>query len=86
MGIQETHTKGCGIIVCAMGSKSEVWEEMEGGVIWCGVYDKSKGRGKEGCAFYVSYSMGRHKGTWMKGVQDSVGSWGGRNSEACIYP
>ena len=35
MGIQETHTEGCGVI----GSESEVWEWMEGrrsGVVWNG--------------------------------------------------
>ena len=40
MGIQETHTIGFGV----MGSESEVWEGMEGRVVWCGVDDKSKGR------------------------------------------
>ena len=50
MGIQETHTKGCGVMDCAMGSESEVWEGMEGGVMWCGVDDKSKG-GKRNCVY-----------------------------------
>ena len=54
MGIQETHTKGCGVMDCAMGSESEVWEGMEGGVMWCGVDEKSKERGKEGCALQMS--------------------------------
>ena len=33
---------------------SEVLEEMEGGVVWWGVDEKSKGRGKEGCELLVS--------------------------------
>ena len=27
-----------------MRSENEVWEAMEGGVVWCGVNEKSKGR------------------------------------------
>ena len=33
------------------------------------------------CTPNVSYVMGRHKDTQMKGVQDNVGSWEGRTSE-----
>ena len=36
------------------GNESEVWEGMEGGVVWCGVDTESKGRGKEGCAPIMS--------------------------------
>ena len=33
MGIQETQTKGCGVMDCMMGSESEVWEGMQG-MVW----------------------------------------------------
>ena len=60
-----------------MWSESGVWEVMEGGVEWCGVDDKSKGRDGKGkgrvCTSNVSYGMGRHRGTWMERIQDSVG-------------
>ena len=85
IGVQETHIKGCGVIDCMMGSESEVWEGMEGRVVLCGVDVKSKGIGKEGYALLMSSEdMGRHRDTWMEGVQDSVGRWKGRNSEICM--
>ena len=33
MRVQEIHIKGCGVIDCTLGSESEVWESMEGGVV-----------------------------------------------------
>ena len=50
VGLQETHMKGCGV----GGNDCELWEGMEGGVVWCGVDEKSKGRGREGCALLMS--------------------------------
>ena len=44
IAVQGTHTKGYGMTECAMGSENEVWEGMEGVVVWCGVDDKSRGR------------------------------------------
>ena len=44
--MQETHIIGCEGMECIMGSESEVWKEMEGGMVWCGVDAESKGRGK----------------------------------------
>ncbi len=35
---------------CLGANECEIWEGMEGGVVWCGVDEKSRGRGKEGCA------------------------------------
>ena len=45
MGIQETHTKGCGVLDCVMRCENEVWEEMERRMVWCEVEEKNKGRG-----------------------------------------
>ena len=42
MGVQKTHVKGYEMINYMMGSESEVWEEMEGGAVWCGGVKKSK--------------------------------------------
>ena len=53
MEIQETSTKGCGVMDCTLGSDREVWEGMEGRMVWCVVDDNSKGRGKEGSAFLM---------------------------------
>ena len=39
---------------CMEGSECEIWERMGGGVVWCGVDEKSRGRGKEGCALHIS--------------------------------
>ena len=57
MRIQEAHTKESGGIDCMIESESEVWEGMEGGMVWCGVDDKSKGRVKEGCALLMSHRV-----------------------------
>ena len=54
MGIQVTHTKGCGVMDCAMRSESEVLEGMKRGLVWCGVDNKSKKRGEEGCVLLIS--------------------------------
>ncbi len=54
MRVQETHIKGCGVVECLRGSECEVWEDMEGGVVWCGVDERRKGRGKEECALLIS--------------------------------
>ena len=40
----------CGVVECMEGNEFEIWEGMEG-VVWCGVGEKSRCRGKEGCAF-----------------------------------
>ena len=65
IGIQETLINGCGVIGCMVGNESEVWEGMEGGVVWCGVDEKGKGREKEGCVCTpnVSEDMTKHAGT-----------------------
>ena len=36
---------------------SELWEEMEGGVVWCGVDYKNRGRRKRGSALIMSPRM-----------------------------
>lgn len=41
---------------------------MEGRVVQFGVAAKSKGRGKDRCAFLIFFGMGRYIGTWMEGV------------------
>ena len=54
MGVQETHIKGCGVAEYRSGTENEVWEGMEGEVVWCRMDMKSKGRGREGCALLMS--------------------------------
>ncbi len=39
-----------GMLECKVGGECGVWEGMEGGVVWSGMREGSKGRGKEGCA------------------------------------
>ena len=34
---------------------------MEGGVEWCGMDEKSMGRGKEGCALLISLRIWEHR-------------------------
>ena len=46
LGVQETHMKGCGVMDCMEGSECELWEGMKGGVVWCGIDEKIRGRGK----------------------------------------
>ena len=29
---------------CVMGSESDAWEVMDGGVVWCGVNEEGKGQ------------------------------------------
>ena len=36
--------------------------------------------GERVCTPNASEDMGWHRGTWMEGVKDSVGSWEGRNN------
>lgn len=36
------------------GNKCEVWEGMEGGVVWCGVDARGKGKGKGGSILLMS--------------------------------
>ncbi len=54
IGLQEMHMRRCGIMECVGGNECEIWEGMEGGVVWHGVDEKSRGRGKEGCALLLS--------------------------------
>ena len=37
-----------------MGSKNEIWDGMEGGVLLCAMDKESKGRGKEKCTLLMS--------------------------------
>ncbi len=54
IGLQEMHMKGCGIVECLGGNERGIWEGMEEGVVWCGIDEKSRGRGKEGCPLLLS--------------------------------
>ena len=40
-----------------MGSEKEVWKGMEARVMWCGVDEECKGRGKERCALLISSTI-----------------------------
>ncbi len=59
LGVQETHMKGSGVLQCKMGGECGVWEDMEGRVVWSGMKEGSRGRGKEGCALLMSERMWR---------------------------
>ena len=54
MGVQETHLKGCGVYVSGQGDESELWQGVEGCVVWCGMEAESRGRGREECALVIS--------------------------------
>ncbi len=54
IGLQEMHMKGCGVVECLGRNERRIWEGMEGGVKWCGMDEKSRGRGKAGCALLLS--------------------------------
>ena len=77
--------KDYGVMECMTDSESEVWEGMEGGIMWrdemwCAVDEKSKGKGKEGCALLMSCRIwegikahGRN-GSWIVSTVDKVGT------------
>lgn len=46
--------KECGVVEYIEGNDYEMGKDMKGGVVWCGVYGKSMGREKEGCALLLS--------------------------------
>ena len=77
--VQETRMKGCSVIDCMEGSQCEMWEGMEGVVVWCGVHEKSRGRSKERCAFLVPNGMEGHRDTWLEGIKNSMGTTENRN-------
>ncbi len=54
---RHSHMGGSGMLECKMGGECGVWEGMEGGVVWSGMKEGSKGRGKEGCALLMSEQM-----------------------------
>ncbi|KAK3881606.1 hypothetical protein Pcinc_013952 [Petrolisthes cinctipes] len=54
MGVTKTHLKGWGVEECEAGGESVMWEGMEGGVVWTGMSEKCKGRGREWCAVLVA--------------------------------
>jgi len=54
LGVGETHMRGQGIGVYGSGNECKIWDGMEGGVVWTGLDEKYKGKGKEGCAILLS--------------------------------
>ena len=58
------------------------WDVWRRGVVWSRQM-QGKRKGKV-CTANVFLGMEKHRGTWMKGVQDSVESWEGRNNETCL--
>ena len=61
MGVQETYVKGCRVIDFVIGSESEVWEGMEGRVVWCGLNEKKQGKRKgRVCTSSITEDMTRH--------------------------
>ena len=74
LGMQKTHIKACGVMDYMEGNECEMWKGMEGGVVWCGVDEKSRGR----VCSSVLKEMEGYRGTWMGGIKNSMSS--GENS------
>ncbi len=73
LGVQETHMRGSGILECKADSECGVWEGMEGGVVWSGIKEGSRGRGKERCGILLSKRMWEGLEVLMKGDEDNMG-------------
>ncbi|MCP5003018.1 MAG: hypothetical protein GY941_03575 [Planctomycetes bacterium] len=67
LGVGETHMKGKGMFECGSECENMTWEGMKGGVVWTGLDEGYKGRGKEGCALLVSERVwkGMNDYGWM---------------------
>ncbi len=68
LGVQETHMRGSGMLECKVDGERGVWEDMEGGVVWSGMKEGSRGRGKE-----VQANVGRFRRLWVEGDEDNMG-------------
>ncbi len=87
LGMSETHLEECGVTDGRDEDERELWEGLEGGLVWTGI---GKGRRKEGCAIMVSPRvwagidghgwLGPRIG-WMSGKLVMV-----KGAGVCVYP
>ena len=89
LGVGETHMRGQGSGEYGRGNECKIWEGMDGGVVWTGLDEGYKGRGKEGCAILLSPRVWKGKTehgwngsriVWVKGKIGIV-----KYAWVCVY-
>ncbi len=85
LGVSETHVRGRGM----SDGREGMWKSVPGGVVWTGMDERYKGRGKEGCAIVMlerlwngvtDYGWKGSRIVWVKGKVGLI-----KYTWVCIY-